>query len=226
MQDLHRAAYHFQPEGNWMNDPNGPVWLKNGLHLFYQYNPFGAAWGNMTWGHALSPDLLHWKRLSPARAPISPTTRTACSPAAAWSRTDCPTSCTPASTPSRPSAWPLATRWARRLKNTPQPHPPRAPRGGHGGLSRSLCLEGGGRLPHGRGRAATRARAASCSPTRATTSSPGATWASSAAGTIPRTTSGSVPTSCSSPTARPSCSSPSSAPAGSTPWKAATPATA
>lgn len=72
MQDLHRAAYHFQPEGNWMNDPNGPVWLKNGLHLFYQYNPFGAAWGNMTWGHALSPDLLHWKHLSPALRPDQP----------------------------------------------------------------------------------------------------------------------------------------------------------
>lgn len=43
-----RARYHFQPEKNWMNDPNGPVVIDGKLHLFYQYNPFGAVWGNMT----------------------------------------------------------------------------------------------------------------------------------------------------------------------------------
>lgn len=66
MKDLHRGQFHLQPETNWMNDPNGPVMLKNGLHMFYQYNPLGAQWGNMSWGHALSKDLVHWKRLEPA----------------------------------------------------------------------------------------------------------------------------------------------------------------
>ncbi len=67
-----RARYHFQPRGNWMNDPNGPVYLKNGLHLFYQYNPKSAVWGNMTWGHAVSSDLLHWKHLPCALHPDQP----------------------------------------------------------------------------------------------------------------------------------------------------------
>lgn len=72
MTDLARPLFHFQPANNWMNDPNGPVWLKDGLHMFYQYNPKGATWGNMTWGHAVSPDLMHWKRLPEALFPDMP----------------------------------------------------------------------------------------------------------------------------------------------------------
>jgi len=64
-----RALYHLQPRKNWMNDPNGPVFIGDTLHMFYQHNPFGSAWGNMTWGHAVSGDLVRWKHLPHALAP-------------------------------------------------------------------------------------------------------------------------------------------------------------
>lgn len=70
--DRTRATYHFQPEKNWMNDPNGPAVLEGKLHMFYQYNPFGASWGNMTWGHAVAENLVRWKRLEPALRPDAP----------------------------------------------------------------------------------------------------------------------------------------------------------
>lgn len=58
-----RPQYHFSPEKNWMNDPNGMVYYEGEYHLFYQYNPFGDKWGHMSWGHAVSPDMVHWKHL-------------------------------------------------------------------------------------------------------------------------------------------------------------------
>ncbi|CAI9093775.1 OLC1v1029346C1 [Oldenlandia corymbosa var. corymbosa] len=64
-----RTGFHFQPKKNWMNDPNGPLLYKGWYHFFYQYNPFGAIWGNIVWGHAVSKDLIHWRHLPIAMVP-------------------------------------------------------------------------------------------------------------------------------------------------------------
>ncbi|KAF2315793.1 hypothetical protein GH714_040331 [Hevea brasiliensis] len=61
-----RTAYHFQPHRNWMN---GPLFYMGWYHLFYQYNPDSAVWGNITWGHAVSVDLIHWFYLPFAMVP-------------------------------------------------------------------------------------------------------------------------------------------------------------
>jgi fructan beta-fructosidase len=58
-----RPAIHFTPAVNWMNDPNGPIYVDGRYHLYYQYNPDGVLWGNISWGHAVSDDLVSWEEL-------------------------------------------------------------------------------------------------------------------------------------------------------------------
>jgi sucrose-6-phosphate hydrolase SacC (GH32 family) len=60
-EDPYRPQVHFSPEKNWANDPNGPVWYRGQYHLFFQHNPEAPVWGNMSWGHAVSKDLVHWE---------------------------------------------------------------------------------------------------------------------------------------------------------------------
>ena len=67
--ELYRPQFHFTPEQNWQNDPNGLVYYAGEYHLFFQHNPFGREWGFMHWGHAISTDLVHWKHLPLALYP-------------------------------------------------------------------------------------------------------------------------------------------------------------
>ncbi|HEX3985315.1 MAG TPA: glycoside hydrolase family 32 protein, partial [Acidobacteriaceae bacterium] len=68
-QDPRRPQYHLLPARNWMNDPNGPIYWRGQYHMFYQYNPHAAVAADMHWGHAVSPDMVHWRHLPVALAP-------------------------------------------------------------------------------------------------------------------------------------------------------------
>ncbi|MQM00137.1 hypothetical protein Taro_032849 [Colocasia esculenta] len=65
----YRTGYHFQPPKNWIN---GPMYHNGVYHLFYQYNPKGAVWGNIVWAHSVSRDLVNWTPLPPAIYPSKP----------------------------------------------------------------------------------------------------------------------------------------------------------
>jgi fructan beta-fructosidase len=67
--EQYRPQFHYSPNENWMNDPNGLVYYKGEYHLFYQYHPHSKIWVPMHWGHAVSKDLLHWEELPIALYP-------------------------------------------------------------------------------------------------------------------------------------------------------------
>ena len=68
-RESHRPQFHFTQKVGWNNDPNGMIYHKGKYHLFFQHNPLGIDWGNMTWGHAVSSDLLHWEQKKNALFP-------------------------------------------------------------------------------------------------------------------------------------------------------------
>lgn len=72
VKQVHRTGFHFQPPKNWINDPNGPMYFNGIYHLFYQYNPKGAVWGNIVWAHSVSKDMINWEALDPAIYPSKP----------------------------------------------------------------------------------------------------------------------------------------------------------
>jgi beta-fructofuranosidase len=69
LRDPMRPTWHLMPARGWMNDPCGPIYWKGRYHMFFQYNPHAAIWGDMHWAHATSPDMVHWHREPIAIAP-------------------------------------------------------------------------------------------------------------------------------------------------------------
>lgn len=78
VREVHRTGYHFQPPKHWINDPNGPMYYNGIYHLFYQYNPKGAVWGNIVWAHSVSKDLINWKKVEHAIFPSKPFDKYGC----------------------------------------------------------------------------------------------------------------------------------------------------
>ena len=59
-REQYRPVYHHTPAWGWMNDPNGMFYKDGVWHLYFQHNPYGSQWENMTWGHSTSTDLVNW----------------------------------------------------------------------------------------------------------------------------------------------------------------------
>ncbi|MFD1148656.1 GH32 C-terminal domain-containing protein [Saccharothrix hoggarensis] len=69
--DKYRPGYHFTAPNHWMNEPHSPIFANGQYHLFYQHNVHGPYWHNISWGHAVSKDLVHWRDLPVALAPTA-----------------------------------------------------------------------------------------------------------------------------------------------------------
>ncbi|KAM0044746.1 putative beta-fructofuranosidase [Helianthus debilis subsp. tardiflorus] len=75
VKQVYRTGYHLQPKKNWIN---GPMYYKGYYHIFYQYNPKGAIWGNIVWAHSVSKDMVNWIHLEPAIVPSKPYDKYGC----------------------------------------------------------------------------------------------------------------------------------------------------
>jgi sucrose-6-phosphate hydrolase SacC (GH32 family) len=69
--DRYRPTYHFMAPEHWMNEPHAPLYFDGQYHLFYQHNQHGPYWHNIGWGHAVSPDMVHWRDLPMALVPTA-----------------------------------------------------------------------------------------------------------------------------------------------------------
>lgn len=70
-ETLYRPDFHFTPQSNWMNDPNGMFYFEGTYHLYFQHYPDKNVWGPMHWGHAVSPDMVVWEEKPIALYPDS-----------------------------------------------------------------------------------------------------------------------------------------------------------
>lgn len=73
-----RPSYHITAPAGWLSDPNGVSWFAGYYHVFYQHYPYSSEWGLMHWGHAMSPDLVHWRHVGIALTPGDPYDKNGC----------------------------------------------------------------------------------------------------------------------------------------------------